>query len=130
MRVSEDPASLSADCVCDEVFALYLLDLASKVNREGYLLFVSFLKALRQCLNLKGWSIEGEGDSQGVLEDFCEVRNAQNLPEVSNFFITEFIDGPENHYDRRKFIGMMLHFNAWLFAHRYSNLKLSLLANQ
>jgi hypothetical protein len=116
--------------VCDEVFALYLLDLASKVNREGYLLFVSFLKALRQCLNLKGWSIEGEGDSQGVLEDFCEVRNAQNLPEVSNFFITEFIDGPENHYDRRKFIGMMLHFNAWLFAHRYSNLKLSLLANQ
>lgn len=104
--------------------------MAGKLSREGFALFVSFVQALRECLNSRGWLIEGEVENQGHGEVFCEVRNAQNLPEVSNFFITEFIEEHENHYDRRKFIGLMLHFNAWLFAHRYSNLKLSLLANQ
>ncbi len=104
------------------------MDLASKVTVEGYNLFVSFLQALRECLNQKGWSLEGESNPVGS-EDFCQIRNAQNLPEVSNFFITEFVEDREAQYDRDKFIGMMLHFNAWLFSHHYSNLKLSLIAS-
>lgn len=127
IQIDPDTISVSSQCVCDEVFALYLIDLASKVSIEGYRLFVSFLRALRECLNLKGWSLEGESNPVGS-EEFCQVRNAQNLPEVSNFFITEFVEDRETQYDREKFIGMMLHFNAWLFSHHYSTLKLSLIS--
>lgn len=129
ISVEQDLSAVDSNCSCDEVFALYLMDLATKVTIEGYQLFVSFLQALRECLNEKGWSLEGENNhTRG--EVFCETRRAQNLPEVSNYFITEFVENRGDEYDRDKFIGMMLHFNAWLFTHRYSNLKLSLIASQ
>jgi len=127
--MEQDPSTVSPDCVCDQVFALYLMDLATKVSSEGYQLFIGFLQALRECLNEKGWNLDGEGSKLGD-EVFCESRSAQNLPEVSNYFITEFVEDPSRQYDRDKYIGMMLHFNAWLFSHRYSNLKLSLITSQ
>lgn len=130
VRIVQDPATVSAECVCDDVFALYLLDLASKVTPAGYQLFVKFLQTLRECLNLKGWSLDGESEQQSTDDVFCEIRTAQNLPEVSNYFITEYIEDQDSPHDRQKFIGLMLHFNAWLFSHRYSNLKLSLIATQ
>ena len=113
---------------CDEVFGMYLVDLAGKVTKEGYHLFVTFVQALRNCLNLSGTKLCPDFNPEE--SDFCESQPAQNLPEVSNYFITEYIEEHEVGLDRGKAIGMMLHLNAFLFARKFSNLKLSLIASE
>lgn len=117
---------------CDQVFALYLLDLAPKVTAAGYEQVVRFLRHLRMCLNQKGWTLPGEDETvpEGV---YCELRPAAFLPEVSNVFITDYLEDLEDATDapdRDIAIRLMMHFNGFLFAKRLSNLKLSLVASE
>ena len=114
---------------CDEVFGQYLTEVAEKVTTQGFGMFVDFIQALRTCLNQRGWELSGQTSSteSGI---YSEVQTATNLPEISNYFITDFLEDEEVDLDREKAISMMLHFDEFLFTHRYSNLKLSLLGNE
>lgn len=126
--VSQDQFICPEVPTCDQVFALYLLDLAQKVTEDGYEQIVRFLRHLRLCLNQKGWTLPGETQTvpEGV---YCELRPAAFLPEVSNLFITDYLEeleDPTSAPDRDTAIHLMMHFNGFLFGRRLSNLKLSL----
>lgn len=125
--VTQDTENHSETLTCDQVFAFYLVEVAGKTREEGYAVVVRFVRHLRMCLNQKGWTLQGESKQapEGV---FCEVRPATNLPEISNIFITDYLEDledPTTAPNRDQAIHLMMHFNAFLFTRRLSNLKLS-----
>lgn len=110
---SEDTAT------CNEAFAAYLIAMARRLSIEGQAQVTEFIETLRDCLNRKGVE-QGEG------EDCSEMSSPQSLPELSNYFVTDYFEAYPSNLERSTAIDLMLHFCRWLFVHRYSNLKLSL----
>lgn len=130
VQSAKDQAVREEQPVCDEVFGLFLVDLATKVTREAYQMFVLFVQSLRTCFNEKALKVCQDFSHSSSDQEICESQTAQNLPEISNYFITEYLEEKVPELDRTKAIGMMLYFNAFLFGKKFSNLKLSLIANE
>ena len=87
----------------DEIFALYLNQIAKKVNENFYKTVLTYVILFRECLNEIGWQkrLESEGLK---LEDnfefkinmetksFCLTNNAEHAPEICNEFVTVFLE--------------------------------------
>ena len=115
---------------CDEVFALYLMEFADRVKPEGYHLLARFIQNLRKCLNLKGWEIDPAADFVTGQGCYCEGHSAACLPNVANYFLARYLPQKCPQFEREKAADVMMHFNEWLYSHRYSSLKLSLKGNE
>ena len=78
----------------DEVLALYLYRLSGKVN-AGYWkrTLLPFVILYRECLNEYGWSKKlGDDTDTPVTQQFCLTNNADSAPDISNEFITAFME--------------------------------------
>ena len=120
-----DPESLEPDSPCKDVLAAYLLDVATKVKADSLKLFSEFLEALIACLNLKGYALPGE--NRESCEPFCSVRPAKHIPDIANYFITDFLEGRRGAPDRPVAVDIMLHLCRWLNTQHFTNLRLSLI---
>ena len=47
---------------CDEIFAIYLRDAASKTNENFYSTLLKFIFLYRECLNEYGWQKKSEAE--------------------------------------------------------------------
>lgn len=112
---SEDTAA------CDEALAVYVVAMSQRLTDEGLTLVLQFLSQLRLCLNSQGPTICG-----GLPGVFCESNTAQKVPDIANFFISEYLDTVQMPFSRETAISLTMHLCRWLFVKRYSNLKLSL----
>ena len=113
---------------CNEAFAAYLIEVAQVMKPEYYMQFVLYIQCLRRCINLHGWSLLRE-TQPGLNQEYCSCRDASNLPEISNHFISDFLPQECPSLDRKAAIEMTLHFNKWLYERKLSRLKLSVVAN-
>lgn len=107
---------------CDEVLAAYLVTMGRRLAERGLTMVAEFVDHFRLCLNARGNEACG-GNAQGV---FCETNTPQQVPEVANIFISEYLDTAQTSFDRETGISLMMHLCRWLFVKHYSNLKLSL----
>lgn len=129
-RLREDPVSVHVnDTPCDEVFAMYLMEQAEKLKPDGYRLLALLMQSLKKCMNLKGWELDREANFDNYTASYCGSRPATYVPLVGNYFIARFLPAKGPQLERKKAIDALLHFNEWLYAHKYSNLKLGLLGN-
>jgi hypothetical protein len=131
---------------CDEIFAEYLGFLAKKVNKTYYSKVLKFVLFFRECTNLNSGKLKEEsklmpkdlfplmtGNSDefqtkwGTIQDYCATHNAEQLPDISNEFILEFI--PDNMQDIEigEVTDLTQHFCHWLFINGYTCAKLSLI---
>jgi len=122
-----DTDTLGPDSPCKDVLAAYLLDVAAKVKQDSLKQFAEFLDALAACLNLKGYALPGENRERENCESFCSVRPAKHIPDLANYFITDFLEGRRNAPDRPRAVDMMLHLCRWLNGQHFTNLRLSLI---
>ena len=83
----------------DEVFALYLYTVSKKVNDTFYRTILAFVILFRECLNEIGWRKlqENEQESYPDIEEkekqeFCLVNSAEHAPEISNEFVTIYME--------------------------------------
>lgn len=123
-RLAEDAEAQPGEN-CTDTLAAYLVDVAQELKPEFYRHFVLLVQCLRRCLNLHGWELPGEVP---MAAEYCEVRGPDNLPYISNTFITDFLPQECPSLDRRAAIEMTLHLNRWLCAHNLSRLALNPLA--
>ena len=86
---------------CDETFAVYLRDVSSRVNSEFYKKVLLFILCYREALNKHGWDklphpereSEEEANREKLKEmHFCQVNNAEHVPDCSNELITSFLE--------------------------------------
>lgn len=104
---------------CCDAFAAYLIAMAGRLSKEGQAHVTEFIEKLRDCMDQRGLD-QGEGANSS------ETNSSQSLPELANYFVTEYLETAPGTLDRSSAIDLLLHFCKWLFIHHYSNLKLSL----
>ncbi|MDR3737353.1 MAG: hypothetical protein P4L10_17745 [Acidobacteriaceae bacterium] len=126
---------------CDETFAEYLDSVAKFVNKESYRQVLNFVFLFRECLNHYGdrlsknrqepaafpsLATNGKPDD-GKQEEYCLNNNAEQAPEVSNEFVTLYLDELKVSFEHFNAIDLTQNFCSWLFNNGYTCSKLSLI---
>jgi hypothetical protein len=111
---------------CDEVFADYVLKMSQFCNLHYFIKLLKFITLFRECVN-----IINREKLRTESREFCEVTNAEDVPDVSNEFITEFLDPDTNIFDicKEEAIDLTQNFCHWLYENNFTCSKLSLISN-
>ena len=129
---------------CNLVFADYLCKIAKIARRHILLKFVTYVTLFRECLNLSYNNKNTKDDSNkenSVVKDisetindqldYSELNNAEDAPDVSNEFVTDFLESDPNFFDldKEEIIEITQNFCSWLYDNNYTCSKLSLINN-
>ena len=111
---------------CDEVFADYIVKMANYVNPAFMTRLLKFITLFRECVN-----IINKEKVRSDSKDYTEITNAEDVPDVSNDFITEFLDPDTNIFEfgKEEAIDLTQNFCHWLYENNYTCSKLSLISN-
>ncbi len=111
---------------CDEVFSDYLLKMAKHCNPLYFCKLLKFVTLFRECVN-----IQNREKCRGEGREFTEISNAEDVPDISNEFITEFLDPDQSFFDFTKdeAIDLTQNFCHWLYENNFTCSKLSLISN-
>ncbi len=119
---------------CDEILAEYLDSVAKYVNKECYKQVLKFAFLFRECLNRYGDRLRGtapisaavktEAETQG---EYCLTSNAEQAPDISNEFVTVYLDELKPSFGKMSAIELTQNFCGWLFNNAYTSSKLSLI---
>lgn len=112
---------------CDEVFAEYLLKV-SQVTCEDYFKnkMVKFVILYREFLNAH------KRKELDLSEEYTVSYQAEDAPDVSNEFITEFLiegEGSIFEYDKEEAIELTQNFCQWMYDSNYTSSKLTLISS-
>jgi hypothetical protein len=136
--VSEDTIQKKKTIKCDETFAEYLNDVAKVLNKGCYKQTLKFVFLFRECLNHYGDRLNKSKQTQGVVppqqenknpegEDYCLINNAEQAPEVSNEFVTVYLEERKVSFEKFDVIELTQNFCNWLYSNGYTCSKLSLI---
>ena len=136
-KLDEDALAKKKSKKCDEILAEYLDSVAKLVNKECYKQVVKFMFLFRECLNHFGERLSKSKLEQGINmaspsnskpdEEFCLTNNAEQAPEISNEFVTIYLDDLKTGFGRLDAIELTQNFCSWLFNNGYTCSKLSLI---
>jgi hypothetical protein len=141
---------------CDEAFAAYLDSVARETNKMAYKNVLKFVFLFRECLNRFGYPTLAAKAGPGVIiplppsclsspspapvppspsaaqtdpfvEEYCLVNTAEQAPELSNEFVTVYLEERSQSFDKFSAIDLTQNFCSWLFNHGYTCSKLSLI---
>lgn len=117
---------------CDEVFAEYIYFMSDRAKDEYCKEVISFCLMYRECLNKYSGKLEEEKKSlpevltihkeaqeTGSLE-YCLENNAEQIPDISNEFITRYLGQMVEEIDVDGMKELTLHFCRWLFFNGYT----------
>ena len=109
---------------CSEVFAEYICKVA-KVCCPKYLeKILIFVTLFRECLN----SMNKKENSNN---EYTEEYNAEDAPDVSNEFVTEYLEADIDKldYQKEEVIEITQNFCQWLYDNNFTCSKLSLISS-
>lgn len=119
---------LDADtCKCDEVLAEYIFKTKELCNPIYLQKVIKFVLLFREHVNI----VLGSKQNLGKEVDYTSVQPAEDAPDVSNEFITEYLDVDEERFGLNKdeAIDLTMNLCLWMYNNNYSCSKL-ILANQ
>jgi hypothetical protein len=111
---------------CDEVFADYVLKMANYCNPTYFAQLLKFVTLFRECVN-----ITNKEKTKNEVKEFTEIYNSEDVPDISNEFITEFIDPDQKIFNigKDEAIDLTQNFCHWLYENNFTCSKLSLISN-
>jgi hypothetical protein len=124
IEIYKEPKQLDAEkAKCSEVFADYVCKVARVTNSEFLGKIVMFVTLFRECLNNQN---KKTSDT-----DYTEENNAEDAPDISNEFVTEYLETDFNFIDFQKeeVIDITQNFCQWLYDNNFTCSKLSLISN-
>ncbi len=112
---------------CDEIFADYLLKVSKLCREEFFVQVIKFVTLFRECMNIQYKNRKFDMNSL----EYSETMNAEDAPDVSNEFITDFLDWDINPFGlcKDKAIDLTQNLCQWLYDNNYTCSKLSLVNN-
>ena len=115
--------SFNLDCI----FFLYLKEFYKYVNEKYFWFMLKFVILFRECLNQSKKNIIKSGENKV----YCQLYNAEIIPEMCNEFILEFLE-PYDYFgmNKEELIELIQHFCYWLNVNQYTQLQLSLINNK
>jgi hypothetical protein len=126
----------------DQILLQYLQETSIITNKEYFAFIFKFILLFRDCIN-KYKNIELENSicvlGENIpphIKEFTQYYDAEQLPELCNEFLTEYLDSVEylNYSDSKnetvaEFVKIIQHFCYWLYDNNYTSSKLLLVNN-
>lgn len=106
---------------CEDVFAIYLIEMAQTVDEDEYKKFILYFENLKTCLNLRGYQLYKE---EPKFENYCQIKNADKVPEIFNYYIQQYMPLYFPSLNRDLAIRISLHYAKWLLTHHFTNRRL------
>lgn len=120
-EAEKDPNNMSQYKFIDEIFSKYLEEGSKESNKEYFEFITKFVILFRECIN------KNKDDETG--EEFCTKCNADNVPDMCNEFITDFMEGFDYFgLDTMELIEIIQHLCNWLYENKFTTSKLSLVS--
>ena len=116
--------------ICDQIFAEYLIYVAQRVSDKFFKTVIIFIRYYRECMNEYGWEIVSryrEVKSEERKKIFCNINNAEHVPEASNDFIRIFLPKEFDNFDRNLAVQLTRHMCHWLYQHKYTHSRVTLM---
>lgn len=126
---------------CDEIFSEYLGFIAKRINKKYYIKLIMFVLFFRECTNRNSAKLKEDSRkmpkdlfppmetqvilSNSVEEDYCATHNAEQLPDVSNDFIVNYMKDKKKHIPNPEAMDLTQNFCHWLYINGYTCAKLS-----
>ncbi len=135
-RSEQETAEMKSRKKCDEIFAEYLDYVAKNVKKDCYKLVIKFVFLFRECLNLSGNRVRRTKQiALGIDEkmedekeiDYCLANNAEQAPEISNEFVTVYLEDLKPGFGGMDQIELTQNLCHWLFMNEYTYSKLNLI---
>ena len=136
---------------CDEALTIYLRDVSAVVSEAFYSKVLFFVMLYRECLSEYGWQKLAEAelrrasvqlDAHNILRqlashkhifdriEFGAINNAEIIPEVSNEFVSVFMESRKNlpsTISSSENFDLTRHLCHWMFINGHTCSKLSLI---
>ena len=124
----EDPLNKIQSYNLDGILFFYLKEFYKNTNLEYFWFMIKFIVLFRECINRLRADLVKK-DQQNKL--YSEIYNCENVPEVCNDFLLEFME-PYDYFGMNKdeIIELIQHFCYWLNLKEYTHLNLTLLNNK
>jgi hypothetical protein len=121
-------ADYNKKLTCDDLFGIYLSEISSHVNQTFYKSITILLKQYRDCMNLLGWELwelyKDLLEEKTELE-YCEVKNAELLPEICNEFLNEFLPVKLPSFDKHIACVAICEFCDWIYKSKFTHIRLN-----
>jgi hypothetical protein len=110
---------------CDEIFADYIIKVSKCARKEFFEKVLKFVVLFRESLNIMNSDKVGNEE-----KDYTELYNAEDAPDISNEFVTEFLDTETALFGFQKdeAIDLTQNFCQWLYDNNFTCSKLSLIS--
>jgi len=118
------PKMLDAEkAKCSEVFADYICKVARVTNDVFLEKILIFVTLFRECLNSQ--------NKKEANTEYTEENNAEDAPDISNEFVTEYLETDENFFgfNKEEVIDITQNFCQWLYDNNFTCSKLSLISS-
>jgi hypothetical protein len=128
LEAIEAPKSLDGEASkCDEIFADYLTKCSKLCRPEFFGKLLKFVFLFREYLN--SMYKDKVKNEEGL--EYSECTNAEDAPDISNEFVTEFLDAENLKYgiNKEDAIDLTQNFCQWLYDSNFTCSKLSLINN-
>ena len=118
--------------ISDFVFIEYLNKMSTFCNPEYFVKLIKFVTLFREHVNMVNINKVKEIDGNG--KEFTECNDAEDVPDSSNEFITEFLDPEGKHedlgYNKEECIDLTQNLCFWMYENNFTCSKLSLIRNE
>lgn len=110
---------------CDEAFAEYLYKVSKLANQPVFTKILKFVLLFRESLNSSYKDKVGPGEEK----DYSEIFNAEDAPDNSNEFVTEFVelDPLMYNFSKEEIIDFTQNMCQWMYDNNFTCSKLSMI---
>ena len=120
--------------ICDKVFMDYLNKMSMHVNPNYFTKLIIFVTLFREFVNICDRKKKKDlQPSINIYEipDYTMENNPEDVPDLSNEFINDFLETEQNLFDFNKedSIDLTQNFCHWMYENNFTSSKLSLISN-
>ena len=117
----------------DKVLINYLNKMSQFCNPKFYIKLIKFITLFREHVNLFNRN-KVEQKVNGIEKEYTEIFDAEDVPDSSNEFITDFLDPTGKNedfgYSREECIDLTQNLCFWMYDNNFTCSKLSLIHNE
>ena len=116
----------------DNILINYLNKMSQYCNKEYYIKLIKFVALFREHTNII--NKHKVNDNNGIEKEFTEVNDAEDVPDSSNEFITDFLAPDEKNEDfgfsKEELIDLTQNLCFWMYDNNFTCSKLSLISSE
>jgi hypothetical protein len=114
--------NMEENASCDEVFSFYIYKVYSLCNSNYFIRVLKYVTLFREFVNTIYSNNNGS--------EFTQINNAEDVPDVSNEFILDFlkVDSFELGFSRTEAVEITQNFCQWMYDNNFTSSKLCLLS--